>query len=167
MAALQGANVPGADTRCLQNGKPAISAFIRVARPGDVPGGFYLDLNVNNTTPSENPIDILQTLYDNWLTTGVSPHSPSMPPHSILYPNHPNPFFSSTVFRYELEAPAHVLLGIYSAAGREVARVQDGPVPAGSHEIPWESDPSLPSGVYFYRLQAGSFNQTRPLVLVR
>jgi len=168
MAALQGANVSGADTRCLQHGKPAISAFIRVALPGDALGSYYLDLNVNNTPPEENPIDILQMLYDAWREiVSVSPHSPSIPLHTVLYPNHPNPFFSSTVFRYELEAPGHVMLGIYNAAGREVARVLDGPVAAGSHEVPWESGRSLPSGVYFYRLQVGPFSQTRPLVLVR
>jgi uncharacterized Ntn-hydrolase superfamily protein len=60
MASLQGANVAGADTRCLGLGKPAISAFIRVALPGDV-APFYLDLNVNNTASNQNPIDILQS----------------------------------------------------------------------------------------------------------
>ena len=45
MAALQGANVPGADTRCLANGTSSLSAFLRVAKPNDLPGAFYLDLN--------------------------------------------------------------------------------------------------------------------------
>jgi len=63
MAALQGANVAGADTRCLPN-KPAISAFIRVARPDDVVSSLFLDLNVNDTSSSQNPIDLLQDAYD-------------------------------------------------------------------------------------------------------
>jgi uncharacterized Ntn-hydrolase superfamily protein len=65
MAALQGANIPGADTRCYGCNKPAISAFIRVIHPGDgvTP---YLYLNVNSTVCAKNPIDSLQTLYDHW-----------------------------------------------------------------------------------------------------
>lgn len=64
MAALQGANVPGADTRCLANNKPAISAFVRVAKPGDTVWGYWMDLKVNNTTAAQNPIDMLQVLFD-------------------------------------------------------------------------------------------------------
>jgi len=66
MAALQAANVAGADTLCAGLGKPAISAFLRVARLGDAPGDFYLDLAVNVTTPAQNPIDLLQVHFDAW-----------------------------------------------------------------------------------------------------
>jgi len=72
MAAMQEAKIPGADTRCLDEGISTLSAFIRVAKPTDI-NEYYMDLNVNSVTPyfSENgvwidPIDTLQTLYDNW-----------------------------------------------------------------------------------------------------
>ncbi len=65
MAALEAANVPGADTRCTSCQKPAISAFIRVRRPGD---SEYLYRVVNNTICSQNPIDSLKVLYDSWVT---------------------------------------------------------------------------------------------------
>lgn len=65
MAALQAANVPGADTRCLPNNKPALSSFIRVIRPGD--GGTpYLNLVVTSAPGIINPITRLQELYDQW-----------------------------------------------------------------------------------------------------
>jgi uncharacterized Ntn-hydrolase superfamily protein len=73
MAALQAANVAGADTLCAGTGKPAISAFLRVARPGDPPDELYLDLAVNMTTPAQNPIDLLQAKYDLWLAAALSP----------------------------------------------------------------------------------------------
>ena len=66
MAALQGANLPGADSRCLSNNTSSLSAFIRVAKPLDEEGDYYLDLNVNNTTNENEPIDILQELYNQW-----------------------------------------------------------------------------------------------------
>ena len=72
MAALQGAKVPGADSRCLDEGISTYSAFIRVAQPDDI-AEYYIDLNVNSVIPyfTQNniwidPIDTLQVLYDNW-----------------------------------------------------------------------------------------------------
>ena len=66
MAALQGANVPGADTRCLDEGISSLSAFIRVAQPDDTSGTLTLDLNVKSVPDdwSVDPIDSLQTLFD-------------------------------------------------------------------------------------------------------
>jgi len=67
MAALQGANIAGADSRCLDNGTSSLSAFIRVAEPFDEPDNFLLDLNINNTNNNQEPIDLLQDLYSEWL----------------------------------------------------------------------------------------------------
>lgn len=76
MAALQGANVPGADRRCAPNGTSSLFAYIKVAKPDDVFGNpsFFLDVE---TTPAQppvqgyDPIDSLQTLYNN--TLAISP----------------------------------------------------------------------------------------------
>ncbi|PKK82237.1 MAG: hypothetical protein CVT49_14785 [candidate division Zixibacteria bacterium HGW-Zixibacteria-1] len=66
MAALEAANVPGADTRCMSCNKPAISAFIKVVHLGD--GGTpYLYRLVTNTVCALNPVDSLRVLYDNWM----------------------------------------------------------------------------------------------------
>ena len=67
MAALQGANVAGADSRCLDNNTSSLSAFIRVAKPLDEEDDYYLDLNVNNTSNGNEPIDLLQELYNQWM----------------------------------------------------------------------------------------------------
>ncbi len=66
MAAMQGANVPGADSRCLNNGTSSLSAFIRVAKPNDQPNALYLHLNVPSLPTGREPIDSLQTLFDRW-----------------------------------------------------------------------------------------------------
>lgn len=65
MSALQGAKIPGADTRCLDEGISSLSAFIRVAKPDDNEI-LFLDLNVNNITYIIDPIDSLQILFDIW-----------------------------------------------------------------------------------------------------
>ena len=69
MASLQGANVPGADTRCLEDSLSSLSAFIRVAKHNEVEDNYYLDINVNNVDfiPYHiDPIDSLQVLFDDW-----------------------------------------------------------------------------------------------------
>jgi uncharacterized Ntn-hydrolase superfamily protein len=71
MAALQAANVPGADTRCLPNNKPALSAFIRVLRPGDG-DNHYLDIVVASAPGTINPIDRVQYFYDSWKATQIA-----------------------------------------------------------------------------------------------
>ncbi len=71
MAALQAANVPGADTRCLPNNKPALSAFIRVLRPGDGDNP-YLDIVIASAPGTINPIDRVQYFYDSWKGTQIA-----------------------------------------------------------------------------------------------
>ena len=91
MESLQGANVPGADSRCLNNGTSSLSAFIRVAQPGDSPGNLYLDLNVNNATGGIEPIDSLQALFDNWGgCSGVGIEEPLIENKIVVYPNPSN-----------------------------------------------------------------------------
>jgi hypothetical protein len=87
MAALQGANVPGADSRCTAEGVSSLSAFIRVAWPSDTNGTFYLDLNVPSTPYGVEPIDSLQVLFDEWLGIHVGVKDRSFADDYIIYPN--------------------------------------------------------------------------------
>lgn len=66
MAAMQGANIPGADSRCLNEGVSSLSAFIRVAKPSDDPNNLWMDLIVPATPFGVEPIDSLQVLFDDW-----------------------------------------------------------------------------------------------------
>ncbi len=78
----------------------------------------------------------------------------------------PNPFASATTLRFALEAPAAVRLVVYDALGREVARLADGPLEAGAHAVGFDGS-GLPSGVYVWRLEAGSRVETGRLTLLR
>jgi len=69
MAAMQGANIPGADARCLAEGVSSRSAFLRVARPDDTAENYYLELHVPATPFGKEPIDSLQTLYNEFFGT--------------------------------------------------------------------------------------------------
>lgn len=72
MAAMQGANIPGADTRCLDDNISSLSSFIRVAKPNDSSNNTYLDLRVNNTFGNSEPIDSLQTIYNQWVIDNIN-----------------------------------------------------------------------------------------------
>jgi hypothetical protein len=83
-----------------------------------------------------------------------------------LQQNLPNPFNDKTAIRYSLPDRSHTTLKIYDALGREAGTLVDGIRDAGDWTVEWDSR-EVPSGVYFYRLQAGDHIQTRKLTLLR
>lgn len=89
-----------------------------------------------------------------------------IPTEYSLFQNYPNPFNPSTEIRFALPEQAHVKLAIFDMLGREVAQLVNGQMDAGYHSVTWNAN-TLPSGVYIYRLAAGSFVQTKKLVLAK
>jgi len=83
-----------------------------------------------------------------------------------LMQNYPNPFNPATTFSFSLPSQSLVSLKVYDALGREVAVVLFEEMPAGTYSRQWNAA-GLPSGIYFYRLSAGSFAETRKLVLLK
>ncbi len=83
-----------------------------------------------------------------------------------LHQNYPNPFNASTQISYELSVSSEVKLDIYDILGRHIATLEDGTQPAGSHQVVWNAD-ELASGVYFYKLQANDYNDTKRLLLIK
>jgi len=99
------------------------------------------------------------------VTTDVAP-SLEVPQAIALLNNYPNPFNPSTTIGYELPRAMHVRLVVYDVLGREITRLVDEVRPAGTHNVRF-SAAALPSGVYFYRLQAGGMTRTRSMVLAK
>jgi photosystem II stability/assembly factor-like uncharacterized protein len=88
------------------------------------------------------------------------------PQEAFLLPNYPNPFNPSTTISFGLPSSAFVTLKIFDLLGREVAKLVSEPLPAGNHSRQWNGA-GVASGVYFYRLQAGSFTATKKLILLK
>ena len=83
-----------------------------------------------------------------------------------LEQNYPNPFNPTTTIAYALPAASEVSLTVYDVLGRAVATLVDARQPAGRHEVAFDASP-LPSGIYVYRLQAGSFSVAKRLVVLK
>jgi hypothetical protein len=88
-----------------------------------------------------------------------------------LSQNYPNPFNPTTNIRYNLPATVSVRLTIYNALGQEVRMLMNRQQPAGYHTVVWDGRDQYgrpaPSGIYFYRLQAGSFTATKKMLLAK
>ncbi|MCH8941930.1 MAG: T9SS type A sorting domain-containing protein [Bacteroidetes bacterium] len=93
-----------------------------------------------------------------------------LPTHFYLYQNYPNPFNPSTVINYMLVEGGYVTLKVYDVLGREIAVLINEEKPVGVYEVEFSAMSrgiELPSGIYFYRLQAGKFIETKKMVLIR
>ena len=105
--------------------------------------------------------------------TGVESVDPSLeiPARFELAQAVPNPFNPVTLIRFATTRPSHIRLSIHDLAGRTVATLVDGPVAAGKHRHLWtgcdDGGRSLPSGVYFSRLESAEGVLTGKLTLVR
>ncbi len=88
------------------------------------------------------------------------------PKDYLLYQNYPNPFNPSTKIQYVLSNKQFVTLKVYDILGKEVTILVNEEKPAGHYQVEFNAA-SLPSGVYFYRIRAGLFNQVRKMLLIK
>jgi len=102
-------------------------------------------------------------------TTGmvaVENNGTTMPNEFTLSQNYPNPFNPATVINYQIPEAGNVKLSIYDDLGREVNVLVNGVQNAGAHKIEWDAS-AFPSGVYFYRIDAGAFVSTKKMILIK
>ena len=95
----------------------------------------------------------------------------AVPDQFALDQNYPNPFNPTTQIRYALPQQSHVTLTIYNMLGQEVARIVDAFQREGFYEVQWNGRNSngvqVSTGIYLYRITAGSFVQTRKMILLK
>jgi hypothetical protein len=84
----------------------------------------------------------------------------------LLGQNYPNPFNPTTTLRYSLPAGSRVSLTVHNTLGAEVANLEQGEQPAGTHEVLFDAS-RLASGTYFYTLRAPGFTETKRMALVK
>jgi hypothetical protein len=98
--------------------------------------------------------------------TAISNGVATNPTEYALLQNYPNPFNPVTVINYQLPKTGNVKLSVYDALGQEVNILVNESQFAGNHQIEWNAS-AKPSGIYFYRLEAGSFVSVRKMILIK
>jgi hypothetical protein len=96
----------------------------------------------------------------------VQKQTTSFPGKTRLEQNYANPFNPSTTIRYVLPRRSHVTLTVFNTLGQQVATLVNELHEAGYHEVRFDGS-GLASGVYFYRLSAGEYVETKRLLLIR
>jgi hypothetical protein len=100
-------------------------------------------------------------------TTVTAVNEPTHNPTTFaLSQNYPNPFNPTTTIRYDVPVRSHVTLAAFDILGRRVETLVDGEKQPGHYEVSFDAS-RLPSGVYFYRLQVGTFNETKKMELLK
>lgn len=147
--------------------------------PAGAPAGTYTYrafAGVYPTTPYaqdsftfvKNGTDNMGMYQDDWTLTGWDNElvTTGVPSEFFLAQNHPNPFNPETIISFGMPSEEYVTLTVYNIMGQKVAELFNGRLSAGQHEIVWNAV-TMPSGVYFYRLSAGQFDQIQKCILMK
>ena len=141
--------------------------------PNMAPGTYDLFANRIGYNSGSRTITLGSVNYDTanfWLDTAgpiaVRKIGTAVPDKFTLNQNYPNPFNPVTVISYQLPSAGSVKLEVYDILGRRVAVLVDEKQAAGNYEVKWDAT-DISSGVYFYRMQTGSFSITKKMALIK
>ncbi|NOX18766.1 MAG: T9SS type A sorting domain-containing protein [Chlorobi bacterium] len=134
----------------------------------DIPGGggeeesdIVTDLSPLTDWPGKDSAYVIRTTI-----TGVDDEENQTPSGFVLYQNYPNPFNPATTIKYEIPEAGFVTLKIYDVLGREVAALVNAKQTAGRYETKFDAQ-ELSSGIYIYRIQAGTFTESKKMILLK
>ena len=146
--------------------EPFEEARIRVIARADSIGIAINKARITSSTLDFNPLN--NTDFDTTyvrLLTAIGSHF-DIPTEFQLYQNYPNPFNPSTTITYKIPNANHITLMVYDVLGREVATLVNELKQPGKYEVQWDAK-NFSSGLYFYRMAAGTFVETKKLLLLR
>ena len=121
-------------------------------------GGSTRSVRINATTGDTVGV---------WVVTSVNnANNHSLPIQFELHQNFPNPVNPSTIISFSITSRSYVSLKIFDFLGREIATIVSGELEPGNYTRQWNAA-NMASGVYFYRLQAGTYSETKKLLLLK
>ncbi len=113
-----------------------------------------------------NSISVLTAIID--FSSGVNTNGNTMPSEFKLEQNFPNPFNPSTQINYSVKERSFVNLTVYNLLGKEIAILVNDYKPAGNYAINFDiSGYNMPSGIYFYKLTAGKYSETKKMIVTK
>jgi hypothetical protein len=132
----------------------------------DIPADAYTIENEIKFTSPARSVQMIMVEGGNNYISGVDEANSEMIHAYHLYQNYPNPFNPSTLISYQLPANALVVLNVFDVTGREIETLVNERQNAGNRSVRFNAA-DLPSGVYYYRLEAGMNHETRKLLLLK
>jgi hypothetical protein len=136
------------------------TVFVDTDVPSNISSVYYkittIDIHGNVSLPSDEASIVL---------VGVE-EDKELPVEYAISQNYPNPFNPNTTIKYSIPRSSFVIVKIHDMLGNEIETLVKEEKQAGIYKLTWNAA-NLPSGVYFYRIQAGSFIETRKMILLR
>jgi hypothetical protein len=131
--------------------------------------GFTGDSITLNVTSTSNIDSINFYLYK--VPVGIKQIGSEVPSEYKLYQNYPNPFNPATILKFQIKDSRFVTLKVYDVLGKEISTLVSENYRPGTYEVTFDGrhggSSSLPSGIYFYRLQAGDFTETKKMLMIK
>jgi beta-glucanase (GH16 family) len=139
-----------------------------------LPFYFLLNMAVGGNWPGNpnNATNFPDTMFVDYVrvyqqVTGINEnHDGNISSETYCLQNYPNPFNPVTTISFYLPLKAYTVIQVFDMLGREVSKVLDQELAAGSYQRKWDAG-NLPGGVYFYRFQAGQYSDTKKLLLLK
>ncbi len=97
---------------------------------------------------------------------GISPIQGMVPKDYKLFQNYPNPFNPKTSIEFDISKAEFTRLIIYDALGRKVATLVNEELKAGRYKVDWSAG-NYSSGIYYYQLKAGDYQETRKMIVIK
>lgn len=133
--------------------------------PGDsLRGRWFIKAYTQFDSLVSTPTNLIATFVRSII--GIQSISTTIPKEYFVDPNYPNPFNPVTKIKFGLPKQSFVKITVYDILGKEVAVLANEQLNAGEFEVDWLAD-AFPSGVYFYRIEAGDFVKTAKMMLVK
>jgi hypothetical protein len=142
--------------------EPGESQSVSVNFSPDTLGSFSAFLIINSTEGN----DTINLNGTGTTASAIEENVGLLPTKYQLSQNYPNPFNPTTTLNYQIPELSFVSLKVYDVLGNEIVTLVNEEKPAGSYEINFNAA-NLSSGIYFYKLQAGSFVETKKMVLMK
>lgn len=155
-ASVAGELVDSTGTVVAVNNSTSNNPFVLTA-PG--PGRYLVNAGYKNPSRRWDSTTVVISV------TGIDDQSPDI--HTFkLFENYPNPFNPTTTIKYSLAEASFTTLKIYNALGKEIAVLVNEMMSSGTHQVVFDAR-SLPSGVYFYSIESGTFLQVKKMLLIK
>jgi photosystem II stability/assembly factor-like uncharacterized protein len=122
--------------------------------------------NLNSVTVLKNLCTNVRAFYEQNFPIGINQVSTEIPREFKLMQNYPNPFNPTTNIKYKIAKSGLVTIKVYNILGKEIQTLVNEKQETGTYEVTFYGN-NLASGIYFYKLQAGDFTQTRKMLMIK